>query len=235
MTAVRATFSCVLLILAFSQYKAGAQELVAANNALGTTGGQKFDQVMGLDGALKVMSDSINFIFGALYSDGSVPKPTRSKISFYVDDQPGAGVVAFTTGQGDQSEIHLSEAYVGSYQGDVAQEITGVLYHEMTHVWQWNGQGQAPSGLIEGYADYIRLTAGFAPSNWGKPGEGNRWDQGYDVTAYFLQYCEGLKSGFVAALNAKLASGWSEDLFNQLLGQSVQQLWTSYKQKFGSS
>jgi hypothetical protein len=38
--------------------------------------------------------------------------------------------------------------------------VTGVLYHEVTHVWQWNGQGRANGGLIEGIADYVRLKAG---------------------------------------------------------------------------
>ncbi|MCI04169.1 peptidase M, partial [Trifolium medium] len=30
-----------------------------------------------------------------------------------------------------------------------ALSTPGVLYHEMTHVWQWNGNGQANGGLIE--------------------------------------------------------------------------------------
>ncbi|KAK6946046.1 basic secretory protein [Dillenia turbinata] len=31
----------------------------------------------------------------------------------------------------------------------------------MNHVWQWSGNGQAPGGLIEGFADYTRLKAGL--------------------------------------------------------------------------
>ena len=76
--------------------------------------------------------------------------------------------VAYTT----NNEIHLSSGYVGDYSGDVKTEITGVLYHESTHVWQWNGNqnGQANGGLIEGIADYVRLKAGYASSSWGQPG-----------------------------------------------------------------
>lgn len=70
--------------------------------------------------------------------------------------------------------------YIQSFSGNVKRFITGVLYHESTHIWQWNGNGQAPGGLIEGIADYVRLKAGYAPSNWVKPGQGDRWDQGYD-------------------------------------------------------
>lgn len=65
------------------------------------------------------------------------------KVSFFVEDKDG---VAYAT----NNEIHLSARYVGSYSGDLRREVSGVLYHEMTHIWQWNGNGQANGGLIEG-------------------------------------------------------------------------------------
>jgi hypothetical protein len=49
-----------------------------------------------------------------------------------------------------------------------------------------DGRGTANGGLIEGIADYVRLKAGYAPGHWVKPGQGDRWDQRYDVTARFL-------------------------------------------------
>jgi hypothetical protein len=94
------------------------------------------------------------------------------------------------------------------YSGYVKTEINGVLYHEMTHVWQWNGNGQAPEGLIEGIADYVRLKVGYAPSHWVKPGLGDRWDQGYDVTARLLDYCNDLRNGFAGPLNKKMRNGY---------------------------
>ncbi|WJZ83949.1 hypothetical protein VitviT2T_003587 [Vitis vinifera] len=65
----------------------------------------------------------------------------------------------------------------------------------MTHIWQWNGNGQAPGGLIEGIADFVRLKANYAPSHWVQPGQGDRWDQDYDVTARFLDNCNSLRNG----------------------------------------
>lgn len=149
------------------------------------------------------------------------------KVSLFVDDMDG---VAYTS----NNEIHLSARYVNSYGGDLRKEITGVLYHEMTHVWQWNGNGQANGGLIEGIADYVRLKANYAPSHWVKPGQGNKWDQGYDVTARFLDYCDSLRSGFVAELNKLMRNGYSDQFFVQLLGKTVNQLWTEYKAKYGN-
>ncbi|KAH0725792.1 hypothetical protein MTR67_003676 [Solanum verrucosum] len=111
-------------------------------------------------------------------------------------------------------------------------EITGVLYHEATHVWQWNGNGGAPGGLIEGIADYVRLKAGLGSSHWVKPGQGNRWDQVYDVTAQFLDYCNSLRNGFVAELNKKMRNGYSDHFFVDILGKTVDQLWSDYKAKF---
>ena len=119
-----------------------------------------------------------------------------------------------------------------NYSGNVKTEITGVLYHEMTHIWQWNGNGRASGGLIEGIADFVRLKAGYAPSHWVAPGRGNSWDQGYDVTARFLDYCNSLKNGFVAELNMKMKNGYSNDFFAQLLGKTVDQLWSDYKAKY---
>ncbi|KAG8364226.1 hypothetical protein BUALT_Bualt19G0106200 [Buddleja alternifolia] len=114
-----------------------------------------------------------------------------------------------------------SPLYLQAYSGDVRREITGVIYHEMTQRWQWNGNGQTPGGLIEAIADFVRLNVGYAPSHWVSPGLGDRWDQGYDVTARFLEYCDGLRSGFVAELNKKMISGYSDNYFVELLGKPL--------------
>uniref|UniRef100_A0A453MFC0 Uncharacterized protein n=1 Tax=Aegilops tauschii subsp. strangulata TaxID=200361 RepID=A0A453MFC0_AEGTS len=95
----------------------------------------------------------------------------RDVVTLVVEEFNG---LAYTSDNG----IHLSTSYVGGYtSGDVKKEVTGVLYHEATHVWQWNGQGAANGGLIEGIADYMRLKAGLAPGHWRPRGSGNRWGQ----------------------------------------------------------
>ena len=133
------------------------------------------------------------------------------------------------------NEIHVNANYLENYSGDVKREFTGLLYHEMTHTWQWDENGQTPGGLTEGIADFVRLQANYIPSFWVlQPGQGDRWDQGYDFTARFLDYCNCLRNGFVAELNKKMRTDYSADYFVDLLGKTVDQLWSDYKAKYGN-
>ncbi|OWM63661.1 hypothetical protein CDL15_Pgr008204 [Punica granatum] len=50
------------------------------------------------------------------------------------------------------------------------------MNHESTHVWQWNGNGMAPAGLITGIVDYERLKAGCPSTKWVKRGCGSSDD-----------------------------------------------------------
>ncbi|KAI1632005.1 peptidase of plants and bacteria-domain-containing protein [Biscogniauxia mediterranea] len=166
--------------------------------------------------------------------------PTRS-VTLIVRPMDG---VAYTTGVDldpeQHKEIHLSTRYVGSVAPPSrrASEIAGVLVHELVHCYQWSGQGAAPGGLVEGVADWVRLRAGLAPPHWtpGDVGEGDRWDAGYQRTAYFLDYLEGrYGEGTVRRLNEKLRVGkYEEEAFwGELLGRSVGELWEDYKESLG--
>ncbi|BAT93910.1 Basic secretory protease [Vigna angularis] len=217
---------CFLVFLhAFHQTH--AVQYTVINKALSTSGGVAFRDKIGADYAKQTLDSATQFIWRVLQLNNPGDRKNVQKVTLYVDDMDG---VAYAS----NNEIHLSGRYVGNYQGDVKREITGVLYHEMVHIWQWNGNGGAPGGLIEGIADYVRLKANYAPSHWVKPGQGQKWDQGYDVTARFLDYCESLKSGFVAELNQKMRTAYSDQFFVDILGKSVDQLWNEYKAKYGN-
>ncbi|KAK7835588.1 hypothetical protein CFP56_023357 [Quercus suber] len=172
-----------------------AVEYVVTNNAGNTPGGVRFHNEIGSKYSKQTLISAKNFIWRLFQQNSDADRKNVAKVSLFVDDMNG---VAYTS----NNEIHVSARYINGYSGNVKTEITGVLYHESTHIWQWNGNGQStPGGLIEGIADYVRLKAGYAPSHWVKPGQGDRWDQGYDVTALFLDYCNSLRNGWFCTRN----------------------------------
>ncbi|XP_054785439.1 uncharacterized protein LOC129291974 [Prosopis cineraria] len=218
---------CLITFLAGMQ-ATQAVEYTVINTALAMAGGVRFNNETGTDYARQTLDAATQFIWGIFQQQNNASdRKDVQKVRLIVEDING---VAYTS----KDEIHLSARYVGNYSGDVRREVSGVLYHEMTHVWQWNGKGEANGGLIEGVADFVRLKAGYGPSHWVKAGEGDRWDHGYDVTAHFLDYCESLRSGFVAELNKKMRNDYSDQFFAELLGKSVDQLWNEYKAKYGN-
>lgn len=105
----------------------------------------------------------------------------------------------------------------------------------MVHCFQHNCQGGAPGGLIEGMADYVRLKAGLAPPHWHKGGtskeRGEKWDEGYQRTAWFLEWLEEeFGKGTVSKMNATMRESYDEDKFWEgLFGTSVKSLWERYR------
>ncbi|KAI4318773.1 hypothetical protein MLD38_032442 [Melastoma candidum] len=199
-----------------------AVEYTVTNTATGTPGGLRFENEIGTSFAMGVLTTATQFIWTTFEETSPTDRKDFGSVSLFIDDDV---FTAYTI----NNEIHVSGQYIEATSGDLRAEFAGVLYHEMTHVWQWNGNGQTPTGLLEGIADYVRLSGGYAPSHWVKRGEGNSWDQGYAVTAWFLEYCSGLRHGFVADLNRMMKTSYSEDYFAQLVGKSVDQLWDDYK------
>jgi hypothetical protein len=155
--------------------------------------------------------------------------------------------IAYATGSHHAKEIHFSLSYIASCSPDRArEEICGVLTHEVVHCYQRNGKGECPAGLIEGIAglgfppsrvgmtliwvpsDYVRLHAGYVPPHWKRSG-GDRWDAGYQVTAYFLDWIEQrYGDGTVRELNDLLKDEYYEEMFEKVTGRPVKALWRLY-------
>ncbi|KAI1136974.1 BSP-domain-containing protein [Hypoxylon sp. FL0543] len=162
------------------------------------------------------------------------PPPTRS-VTLILRPMDGVAYTTSTDLDQDHKEIHFSLAYISHIPAPRrAQEIAGVVLHELVHCYQWNGRGAAPAGLVEGVADWVRLRCGLAPPHW-LPARGrapDRWDAGYQGTAYFLQYLEArFGGGTVRRLNERLrAQRYDEKAFwTELLGAPVEQLFEDYK------
>lgn len=120
-------------------------------------------------------------------------------------------------------------------------ETRGVLFHELTHAYQYEpkncgvyGDGGVFWAQIEGLADAVRTEAGlFDVEKLRKPG-GN-WMDGYKTTGFFLHW---LKTKDVDAIrkfhfSARDLDTWSFDgAMKYMFGEdsSIESLWTEYQQ-----
>ncbi|RYO91075.1 hypothetical protein DL766_003361 [Monosporascus sp. MC13-8B] len=203
--------------------------------------------------AESVLETGVRSVLRALYVSPGSPEWKRSapgtrSVTLVLRDMGGVAYTAGTELDDAHKEIHLSMRYVSGIAPPAPErrtsEITGVLVHELVHCFQHNGRGACPGGLVEGVADFVRLRCGLAPPHWrrpGPPGDGgdngapappNRWDAGYQHTAYFLDYLEGrFGEGTVRRLNEKLCAERYEEkrFWTELLGRPVKQLWQDYR------
>jgi hypothetical protein len=122
---------------------------------------------------------------------------------------------------------------------DVVREVLGVMYHEITHLYQNNdrdGSPRAPElgGTIEGVADFTRYVAGY--KTYANRRKGGTWSAGYDTTAFFLEYLNRTYVDFGYRFNQSLRSNdgqtWSPAVFQQLTGKDVNTLWIEYQASF---
>jgi hypothetical protein len=226
-----------LLAVAGLAATAAGLRFEVTNNATTTPGGQRFDREYGVGLAEQVLAEASCFVWKIF--NQSLPADRRPAVDDRVKlvvNFVNSNILAFE--RDSESSITLNAGYVNNITGgggEVRTLVTGLLYHEVTHVWQWGQQdtSSAHSWVYEGVADFVRLRAGYAAPYWVQPGQGSSWDESYSTTAWFLDYCDELRPGFVAALNERLKDGYSDDDFLQIMGKPVQELWRDYKAKYG--
>ena len=78
--------------------------------------------------------------------------------------------------------------------------------------------------------DWVRLHAGLSPPHW-KEGRGDKWDAGYEHTAFFLDWIERqCGKGTIYKLNAGMNDRiYSDAIFIDVTGSSVDDLWELYR------
>ncbi|KAL3814278.1 hypothetical protein ACJIZ3_015546 [Penstemon smallii] len=204
------------------------------NNVPNIPGGARFDQEIGVPYTLNLMETINQFIYEIFEQPGPSDRRPVPILTVYISDFIDAA--GYTNGP----NINISAPVIENFGPGLEQArwyFNCLMYHEMTHIFQWFGSGieksTAPGGLTEGVADYVMIKSGFYdPDATEKPGSGQRWDEGYGVTAWFLIYCDGLRRGFTAELNNKMRYSYSDELFVDLLGKSVDELWRDYKAQY---
>lgn len=174
----------------------------------------------------EALKDAVIAVCSWLYTLQDVPTNVQN-VLLVLRPMPG---VAYTIGSRTHKEIHFSLNHINNSAIRATDEIRGVLTHEMVHCYQYDAKGTCPGGLIEGVADWVRLHAGLGAPHW-KEGRGEKWDAGYESTAYFLEWIEQQAGkGTVRNLNAALKDRrYDEAVFQDLTGSSVHELWRLYK------
>jgi hypothetical protein len=156
-------------------------------------------------------------IASLLPSDGFSP-PAEVEIRF----RPNMRGVAATSGD----VIRVSASYVRGHTNDF-----GMVIHELTHVVQSYHRRGNPGWLVEGVADYIRLTH-FEPKAR-RPRinpEKASYRDSYKTTAIFLEWVEKTKDQpLVKELNRSMRDGtFDVELFKTRTGKTVDELWEEF-------
>ncbi|CAH1444955.1 unnamed protein product [Lactuca virosa] len=193
-------FLCSLLAYSLSLHGISAVDYQVTNYDPNTPGGIRFTNEIGVPYTKQIMGTINDFIWTTVFQQNnpSDRKPVDS-VNLYITEIEGYEGITW-----GNNNINLSSSFLEGYQGDVKWGFTSLLYHEMTHVFQYNGEG-----------------------------DGDKWDQGYDFTARFLEYCDGIVPEFVAKLNAMMKFAFDVKYFEDLTGKPVDQLWQEYKAKYG--
>ena len=152
-----------------------------------------------------------------LASDGFNPSE-YVRVKFH-KDMPG---VASTS----RNVINISANFVKRYTNDF-----GMVIHELTHVVQDYRQRRNPGWLVEGVADYIRLTH-FEPEAR-RPRinpEKAKYTDAYKTTAMFLEWTKNKYSkDLVTKLNGAMREGsFNINLFKEITTKTVDELWKEF-------
>lgn len=158
--------------------------------------------------------------------------------------------VAYTTGTDldpSHKEIHLNIGYIEAIMKSNASkpdgdelfkyELCGVVTHEMVHVFQHDARSSCPGGLVEGIADYVRLKSGLGAKHWNpwpakKDSRGEKWDEGYQKTAWFLTWVEEqVGKDCIGRLNFEMKhKSWDEGkVWKDVMGEDVKDMWKRYE------
>ncbi|RZL31842.1 MAG: secretory protein [Pedobacter sp.] len=150
-------------------------------------------------------------------------KNTDKEVTFSIDTAY-KGVAA--TGGG---KIVYNPDWFKKKPGDI-----DVVTHEVMHVVQNYGNGGGPGWLTEGIADYVRY-------KYGVDNPGAKWvltpfkpeqsyKNAYRITARFLNWLElNGNKGIVVKLDSAMRNHtYKDNLWKDLTGKTVDELWTAY-------
>jgi hypothetical protein len=172
-----------------------------------------------------------------LYRSADEVRPAN-EIELIVD--PMYTGIAAKSGNVGKVRVRYGANYLASYNGDVAREVKGILYHEMTHIYQHDDkpEGLGPGGwsglaqYYESHADAVRTHMGY--SSCGAPNKTGAWYSGaYCARAHWWLFLENRYPGFLHKLNLQMKGGdnmvWTPERGATIVNKPFEQLWTEYQ------
>ena len=168
--------------------------------------------------------------------------PVVTDVTYYIEDYDG---IAVTWGPRPHVYVRYSTRWIqrvwqnsGGDNDAVLYETTGVLYHELTHGYQQNGNN-IPSHAVEGLADAVRIALGYVP--YANRRSGGSYTNSYQRTGFFLDWLDqerfpgyNFLRRFNQTANPQTSRPWSWEVVAAMTGVDVDTLWAEY-QEFLSS
>ncbi|XP_051144117.1 uncharacterized protein LOC127260426 [Andrographis paniculata] len=208
-----------------------AMKYRVTNTVPNTPGGTLFTEEIGAWYVETTLVRVVKFIKELFEQPRRSDRKNVSSIDIFISDFDGYAYANVPLNAINVSASALDRYYDPRWKSKYF--FQSLMYHEITHLFQWYGDGKIRPGLAEGIADYVMMKSGTYPqASYIKPGAGNRWDEGYGVTERFLEYCDSLKPKFTVELNKRMRYGYDDSYFTEMIGKPVDQLWNEYKAKY---
>lgn len=140
-------------------------------------------------------------------------------------------VIVESSQDNDEFVIHISPSILEG--PNYKRDMFLALQKGMARIWLWDGQGNAPSNIVNGMIEYI-TSFEMSGSESVESVRLNRscWKSKDTRTIVkLLNYCEGKKEGFVRRLNKEMKSGWHEKMIDDVLGMPAWHLCETYNKK----
>lgn len=175
-----------------------------------------------------------------LYYDADDARKDIQQIKYILKDYDG---ISAKSGNIPSVQITYSTRYIAqAYQLSMFKldhETRGVLFHEMTHCYQYEPQNCGTYNeqgvfwaFMEGLADAVRIHAGYVDMKERR--QGGWYTDGYKTTGFFLDWLTTKDPDAIRKFNrsAKELSTWSFDgAMKYIFGSnaSVRNLWVEYQ------
>jgi hypothetical protein len=160
----------------------------------------------------------------AMLPSSDYEAPRRFRITFHADMDG----VAYCAG----TSINCAARW---FRDNLEGEAPGAVVHEMVHVVQQYGRARGgernPGWMVEGLADYIRWFLYEPEDKRTKPNPDRaKYTDSYRITAAFLDYIvREHDAACIEKFNAAMRNGeYSETLWQEYTGKSIDELWANY-------